>query len=78
MKNCLQYFIPVSLWLISLSAFADIRYDIVISGGRVIDPETGLDQNQNVGIVGDRIVEISQQPLDGYRRIYATGPVVSP
>jgi predicted amidohydrolase len=29
------------------------EYDIVITGGRVIDPETGLDTVRNVGIKGD-------------------------
>ncbi len=31
------------------------HYDLVIRGGRVLDPETGLDQVSNVGIVGGRI-----------------------
>ena len=29
-------------------------YDLVITGGRVIDPETGLDAVRNVGIKGDK------------------------
>ncbi len=29
-------------------------YDLVITGGRVIDPETGLDEVRNVGIKGDK------------------------
>ena len=40
-------------------------YDLVLQGGRVIDPETGLDGIRNVGIRGDRIMEISERPLRG-------------
>ena len=31
------------------------HYDIVLKGGRVIDPETYLDGQMHVGIKGDRI-----------------------
>ena len=54
------------------------QYDIVITGGRVIDPETGLDAIRNVAIEGDRIVAISEFPLAGDVVIDATGHVVSP
>jgi N-acyl-D-glutamate deacylase len=32
------------------------EYDLVIPGGRVIDPETGLDAVRNVGIKGEKIL----------------------
>ncbi len=54
------------------------RYDVVIRGGRVIDPESGLDAIRNVGVLGDRIARISDQALDGAKTIDATGLVVSP
>jgi N-acyl-D-aspartate/D-glutamate deacylase len=53
-------------------------YDIVISGGRVIDPETGRDGIANVGIDGDRIAAITTEPLRGRRVIDATGHIVAP
>lgn len=53
-------------------------YDIVIKGGRVIDPETGLDAVRNIGIRNDRIVEISESDLLGNEIINASGLVVSP
>ncbi|MGE3617209.1 MAG: amidohydrolase family protein, partial [Gemmatimonadales bacterium] len=53
-------------------------YDLVIHGGRVIDPETGLDGVRDVGITGGRIVAVSEQPLTGTRVIDATGLVVAP
>ncbi len=33
-------------------------YDLVIAGGRVIDPESGLDAVRNIGIQGDRIASM--------------------
>ena len=36
------------------------QYDIVIFGGRVIDPETGLDAVRNVGIKGDKIAGMTK------------------
>ena len=54
------------------------NYDIVIKGGRVIDPETALDVVRNVGINGNRIMDISSKPLKGKRVIQAKGLVVSP
>ena len=53
-------------------------YDVVIEGGRVMDPETGLDAIRNVGILGDRIVAISTDRLMGRRTIPASGLVVAP
>jgi N-acyl-D-aspartate/D-glutamate deacylase len=53
-------------------------YDLVIAGGRVIDPETGLDGIRDVGITGGRIVSISETPLQGSERIDATSLVVAP
>jgi dihydroorotase len=53
-------------------------YDIVLSGGRVIDPETKLDAIKNVGIINNRIVQISSFPLKGKETINVAGLVVSP
>lgn len=56
---------------------ADHIYDVVISGGRVIDCETGYDHVANVGIDGPTIAAISTAPLKGHRGIGAAGKVVS-
>ena len=53
-------------------------YDIVLTGGRVIDPETKLDDIRNVGISNNRIAEISAGPLKGKEMIDVSGLVVSP
>ena len=37
--------------------------DLVITGGRVLDPETGLDAVRNVGVARNEIVAISREVL---------------
>ncbi len=54
------------------------QYDLVLEGGRVIDPETGLDAVSNVGIRDGQIARISPAPLSGRRVIHAAGLVVAP
>ncbi len=54
------------------------EYDIVLQGGRVMDPESGLDQVRNVGIVADRIAAVSERPLSGKMVVDVTGQVVAP
>jgi len=53
-------------------------YDIVLTNGRVIDPETYLDGKYNVGIKGDQIAAVSDQPLQGKQVIDVSGLIVSP
>ncbi len=53
-------------------------FDLVISGGRVVDPETGLDARGDVGIKKGRIAAISEEPLQGTLRIAADGQIVAP
>ena len=57
--------------------------DLVITGGRVIDPETGLDAVRDVGVVRNEIVAISREVLQNRLRqggvlLDASGMVVSP
>jgi N-acyl-D-aspartate/D-glutamate deacylase len=54
------------------------QFDLVLKGGRVMDPETGLDAIRNVGVSGGKIVRITAAPLDGARVIDARGLVVAP
>ncbi|MCB1684191.1 MAG: amidohydrolase family protein [Pseudomonadales bacterium] len=53
-------------------------FDLVITGGRVMDPETDLDAIRNVGIRDGQILSISTKPLTGARTIDASGLVVAP
>jgi len=54
------------------------QYELVLDGGRVMDPETGLDAVRNVGIRDGKIVRISSEALRGRRVIDAHGLVVAP
>jgi N-acyl-D-aspartate/D-glutamate deacylase len=60
------------------SASSEPPLDLVISGGRVMDPETALDAIRDVGIREGKIVVISASPLQGKQKIDAHGLVVAP
>jgi dihydroorotase len=70
----------LSKWLwTALAALASAQdFDIVISGGRVMDPESGLNALRQVGIRGGTIAAISTTPLRGKLTLDATGRVVAP
>ena len=53
-------------------------YDIVLQGGRVMDPESGLDAVRSVGINAKKIAAVSTRPLRGKVEIDASGLVVAP
>jgi cytosine/adenosine deaminase-related metal-dependent hydrolase len=76
----MKHLITSLLLTLSLHAFtqSSVVYDVVLSGGRVIDPETKLDAIRNVGIINNRIAQISSEPLKGKETINATGLVVTP
>ena len=52
--------------------------ELVLRGGRVMDPETGLDGLRDVAIDRGRIVAISPLPLAGERVVDVRGRVVAP
>ena len=66
------------LLVFSTTIVAAQQYDLVIEGGRVIDPETGLDAVRNVGIRDGKIVRVSTEALSGRRVVHAGGLVVAP
>ena len=53
-------------------------YDLVLAGGRVMDPESGLDAVRHLGIRGGTIVAISESPLEGDSVVDVSGLVVAP
>lgn len=53
-------------------------YDLVIKGGRCVDPETGLDAVRDVGIKGGRVAAISDSSLEGLKTLDARGQIVAP
>lgn len=70
----------LSLFLLTLSTtiLSAQQYDLVLEGGRVMDPETGLDAVRNLGIRDGKILRISSDALSGRRVIHASGLVVAP
>jgi len=70
--------IVLVLLTLGTPAAGSATYDLVIRGGRVLDPETGLDASVNVGINGGRIARVSAEQLTGTRTIDAHGLVVTP
>jgi hypothetical protein len=70
-------FVLFFLALLSNSVFAQ-QYDLVLEGGRVMDPETGLDAKRNVGVRDGKIARVSSEALSGKRVIHAAGLVVAP
>jgi len=54
------------------------NYDVVITGGRVIDPETKLDAVRNIGIKGEKIAAVTEKAIQGKETIDAKGHVVAP
>jgi N-acyl-D-aspartate/D-glutamate deacylase len=54
------------------------QFDIVLRGGRVMDPESGLDKVLDVGILADRIAAVSEEPLEGKVVVDVTGHAVAP
>ena len=59
-------------------SLAQELYDVVILGGRVMDPETGRDVIANVGIRGERIEAITTEEIRGRETIDARGQIVAP
>jgi N-acyl-D-aspartate/D-glutamate deacylase len=53
-------------------------YDVVIAGGRVIDPESGLDAVRWLGLRDGRVAAISDRPLAAATVLDAGGLVVAP
>lgn len=73
--------LPLLLLLAACAAGTDAEYDILISGGSVVDGTGTPAFEGDVAIVGDRIVRVSRERLphaSAARVIDATGQVVSP
>ena len=75
-RNFCWVFVLFSL-ILTGSAVA-VEYDLVISNGRVMDPETAYDEIANVGIKGGSIAVITKDEISGKETIDATGHVVAP
>ena len=56
----------------------EVAYDTVLTGGRVIDPESGLDAILNVGILDGKVAVITEDMLSAEQVIDVSGLVISP
>src|SRR5436309_8005342 len=54
------------------------EYDIVLAGGHVLDPETGLDATRHVGIQGGRIAAVTTELPAARETLDVRGLVVAP
>ncbi len=69
----------LAFWILAAPAgMLAQSFDLVIEGGRVMDPDTGLDAIRHVGITDGVIQAISETPLVGESEIDATGRIVAP
>lgn len=69
--------LPIALLASATHVYAT-QYDIVIQGGHVIDPETGLSDVRNIGINKGTIEMITLDAIAGKQVIDASDHVVSP
>lgn len=69
--------LPLVLSLAIATASAG-DHDLVIRGGRVMDPETGLDAIREIGITDGIIRTLSETPLSGKETIDAASLIVAP
>ncbi len=53
-------------------------YDVVLTGGRVIDPASGLDAVRNVGIQDGSVVVVTEDAINGAEAFDVSGLVVAP
>jgi dihydroorotase len=71
----------VPLLLLACAAVVQVyaqQYDLVISNGHVMDPESGLDGVRNIGITAGKIRAVTVRPLTGKQTIQARGLIVAP
>ncbi len=68
----------VSALTSTVAGAAAQSYDLVLAGGRVMDPESGLDAVRHVGIRDGTIAAISEAPLEGETVVDVSGLVVAP
>ena len=59
-RRALLPLLIITLHALSSSADSAQTYDLVIAHGRVLDPETQLDQTLNIGISNGKIASLSR------------------
>ena len=64
--------------LLSCSNQPPATFDLVILGGRVMDPESGFDQIANLAVKDGKIAALSSEAVRGRETIDASGLIVAP
>lgn len=67
-----------ALGLLASVPAAAAPFDLVLRGGRVMDPESGLDGVRDVAIKDGKIAALSEAPLEAREVVDAAGLVVAP
>ena len=67
-----------SISTIAQTATPTETYEVAITNGRVIDPESRLDAIRNIGITNGKIVAVTEERITGKKTINATGLVIAP
>jgi dihydroorotase len=72
--------IPAVLLLLLTSAFAQQKYDLVLKGGKVLDPHSGIHEVRDIGIRDHKIVAIERNfpSAQSLKTIDVHGLVVAP
>jgi len=81
MQSKFLFTFTLLLGVLFFSAFqerVDPEFDLVIKGGRVMDPESRLDAVRSIGIRNGSIAIISEEELNGREVLDASGLVVAP
>jgi dihydroorotase len=67
-------------WPAALAQAPDKKYELLLKGGRVVDPSQSFNAAADVGIAGGRIAAIapSIDPQDAVRTVPVTGQIVTP
>lgn len=55
-----------------------MEFDLVISGARIMDPESGRDEAGNLGVMAGGIAAVSRAPLNAIEEIDGRGLVLAP
>src|SRR5262245_50115872 len=77
-RSAIRLFI-VFVVLAGLSRVVNTQtFDLVITNGRVLDPESGLDAVRDIGVTNGKIATLSAARLAGRSTIDASGLVVAP
>jgi dihydroorotase len=72
--------VAASLFLVAGGAMAETKYDLLLQGGRVIDPKSGTSAVRDVAIGGGKIAAIAPKidPAEAFKVVDVSGLYVTP